>query len=382
MDVEEISDFGRFEALEPEWEELRHNSLAGSFFLSHAWFRCCWIGHGRASRAMVLAVRDGADLVGVAPLLIGKSRWRLFPIRVVSLMQNQDSPFIGLVLRRDRAERALRALLDHLGRMPGWDITSLSKIPVGSGSERVAEHATGAWRCIRREAARSPVLATDGNWEEFWKQQSQRFKKTIRNVNNRVERLGRITVDDLGQSGSEEECTEVFHAVAAQSWKAGLPISVTQNADVARFFGELTATLLQRRQLALWVLRLDGVPIATEYHVRDGDTICALRSDFVDTLRDASPGAYLNYRIIRAYFDQDVRLYDMGPGDSEYKARWTSAQRATDTFWLFNRTPYAAALYEIERHVAPALRRLRVLTRERSTPSQSATSAAETRIAG
>ncbi len=382
MNVEEITDFAAFLELEPEWNDLSRDGAGGSFFLSHAWFRCCWLGCPGGWRPTVLTVRDGAALTGVLPLLTGRSKWRVFPIRVVSLMQNQDSPFAGLVLRQQQGDVALRALLDHLSRRRGWDVVALSKIVVGSDSERVAEAATQGWRCLRTEAARSPVLTLDGNWDAFWKRQSQRFKKTIRNTSNRIERLGRVTVEDLGQAGASAPCTEVFRAVAGQSWKADLPTSVTRNVDVARFFGELTEVLLQRGQLALWVLRLDGVPIATEYHVRDGDAICALRSDFVDTLRDASPGAYLNYRIIRTYFDQAVRRYDMGPGDSEYKARWTSTQQVTDTFWLFSGSPYATGLYELERRVVPRLRRLRRTTPARSVSAASAGSAAEARTSG
>src|SRR5262249_54918013 len=161
------------------------------------------------------------------------------------------------------------------------------------------------------------------------------------------------------------ECMDVFRAVATKSWKATLPVSITRNMNIARFFEVLTSILHHRRQLLFWVLRLNGRPIATEYHVRDGDTVYALRSDFDEQYRDASPGAHLNAFIVRAYFERDVRVYNMGPGDSEYKRRWANYTCQQDTFWVFNRNLYGVALYNLERRGVPRLRRARAWLRTR-----------------
>jgi hypothetical protein len=87
--------------------------------------------------------------------------------------------------------------------------------------------------------------------------------------------------------------------------------------------------------------------------------VYALRGDFDDAYRDASPGTHLNAHIVRSYFERGVRFYDMGPGDREYKQRWATVTTERDTFWVFNRTPYATALYAVEQHAVPSVRRAR-----------------------
>ena len=166
----------------------------------------------------------------------------------------------------------------------------------------------------------------------------------------------------------------VFTSVADRSWKAELPISLRRNPSIRRFFEVLTSVLHARGQLRLWTLRLSGIPIATEYHVHDGDTVYALRSDFDDRYREASPGAYLNAYIVRTYFERGVRIYDMGPGDSEYKQRWANSVREQENFWLFSRTPYGLALYNMERRAVPPLRRAREWWRASSRMRASAPS--------
>jgi len=359
MTVEEITDFAAFLELESEWEDLRRESPARSFFLSHAWFRCCWPEDGSGLHPLVLRVRDGTTVVGLVPLVIQKSKWRIFPARVMSVMHNQDSPFVDLVFRDEARERVLEAVLRHLGSRGGWDLLSLPKIGHASPTypllcERLHDAAH-----LQRLAARSPVLVLDGGWKKFWDSQSQRFKKTVRNVANRIERLGTITVEEVGEGTDPQECLETFTGVAAKSWKAQLPISVTRNPRIARFLERLTYALCATGRLSLWVLRVNGTAIATEYHVRDGETVYALRSDFDEGYREASPGAYLNQHIVRTYFERDLRTYDMGPGDSAYKQRWATMSRDLDTFWIFNRGMWASTLFQLEQRGIPYARHAR-----------------------
>lgn len=359
MRIDEIDDLDSFQQLQPEWDELCAAAGATSFFLSHAWFRCCWIGRGVAERPFVVVVRDGSRVVGLAPFFSRRSRWRIFPVRTAVVMQNQDSPFGDIILAPEGAGVIVRAMLDHLGRWSRLQIVSFNKIPHSSPTQALLASSRIGVPLIRATGGRSPVLRLDGNWAGFWTGQSQRFKKTVRNNANRVERLGRVTVEELSATLSAEECVEVLEEVAERSWKADLPISLRRNPDIRRFFAALTSVLCGRGQLRLWALRLDGVAIATEYHVRDGDTVYALRSDFDDRYREASPGAYLNDQIVRAYFEGNVRTYDMGPGDNVYKQRWANGARELDNLSFFSRRPYPLTVYAFEQHAAPHLRRAR-----------------------
>jgi CelD/BcsL family acetyltransferase involved in cellulose biosynthesis len=359
MHLDHIEDFADFLALEADWTELCRRARRESFFLSHAWFRCCWLGRAGVERPFVVVVRDGSEIVGLAPFFVSMSKWRIFPVRTASLMHNQDSPFVDAVLAPERAGETLRAILDHVRRFSKAHVVSFNKIPSWSPTHALLANCGAQGSLIRTPGGRSPILRLEGDWSGFWTAQSQRFKKTVRNVANRVERLGQVAVEELSTTASAEECMEVFASVAERSWKAELPISPRRNPSVRRFFEALTSALHARGRLLLWTLRLDGLPIATEYHVRDGDAVYALRSDFDEHHREASPGAHLNAHIIRTYFERGVRIYDMGPGDRDYKQRWANGACPRETFSLFSRTPYALALYNVECRAVPALRRVR-----------------------
>jgi CelD/BcsL family acetyltransferase involved in cellulose biosynthesis len=371
--IEEAHGIDAFLQLESVWNACCHEAGNDSFFLSHAWFRCCLEGLSEGVEPLALLVRDGAAVIGIVPLLSQKTSWRIFPARLLALMQNQDAPFADIVLPRTQAVGVLAAALEHLSQRSRWDLCSAAKIDRASRTSQILANCLLGQAHLRLPGGCSPVLDMDRDWQAFWKAQSQRFKKTVRNVANRVEALGSIEIVDLAASESATECLDAFRAVAARSWKASLPVSVTRNAGIARFFAALTSTLHRRGQLSLWVLRLDGVPIATEYHVRDGGTVYALRSDFDDQYREASPGAHLNGFIVRRYFEEGgVRVYDMGPGESAYKQRWANRSKEFDSFWLFKHSPYGRALYNVERRAVPPLRRARDWWRKDTVVSSSA----------
>jgi CelD/BcsL family acetyltransferase involved in cellulose biosynthesis len=354
--IDVVRDFERFVALEADWAALAHEPHNGSFFLSHDWFRCCWLSRPEGARPLVLVAREDERVVGLAPLCEEPGRWRGFPVRVMSLLQNQDTPWTGVLLAGERRDATLGAMLDHLARTPGWELLALSKIDRASQIHTDLARQLLGTRHLRSRSGASPTLQLEGDWQSFWERTSQRFKKTVRNVANRIERTGAASIEEMGCSASAPACLELFRAVSARSWKAQLPTSLESDRLVARLFELLTEALVKRGQLLLWVLRIDGAPIAVEYHVQDGDTVVALRSEFDDRYRDASPGAYLNACIIRSYFERGVRGYDMGPGDNEYKRRWATVSRDLVDFRAFRRTPYAAALWHLERKLVPTLR--------------------------
>jgi CelD/BcsL family acetyltransferase involved in cellulose biosynthesis len=271
--VEEVSGVEGVLHLEQVWNTLCHESQCSSFFLSHDWFRCCVAGLAPDCEALTLLVCDGPSVIGIAPLLLQRTRWRLFPARVLTLMHNQDSPYCDLITHPARTDAVLHAIMAHLHGRSDWHLWSALRIDRSSPTSGVLTAMFGTSASLRTPSERSLVLRLDGGWQHFWNAQSQRFKKTVRNVSNRVERLGHIEVRDEALTEPAPHCMEVFRAVAGKSWKATLPISVTRNHNIARFFETLTVTLHAAHRLALWVLRVDGEPVATEYQVLDGQTV-------------------------------------------------------------------------------------------------------------
>src|SRR5262249_38433574 len=161
---------------EPAWTELCQETAA-SFFVSFPWFRCCIAGCGADADPLVLVIRDGATVMGIVPLLQQKDTWRIFPVRTIAILENQDSPFVDIVARPVHRTAVAATLLTHLAQRPGWHVLSVGKIDRASSTHAMLDEMLGGQPHLRTVGARSPMLQLDGSWEQYWTAQSQRFKK-------------------------------------------------------------------------------------------------------------------------------------------------------------------------------------------------------------
>jgi CelD/BcsL family acetyltransferase involved in cellulose biosynthesis len=126
------------------------------------------------------------------------------------------------------------------------------------------------------------------------------------------------------------------------------------------FFGELSRRATRRGWLDVWFLRLDGRAIAMEYQLRSNGVAYALRADYDLAYAASSPGSALNFAIARSLFERgDVREYQMGPGQNEYKMRWASGCHETVCVQIYRAGLYPRLVHLTETALVPALRRLR-----------------------
>jgi CelD/BcsL family acetyltransferase involved in cellulose biosynthesis len=97
-------------------------------------------------------------------------------------------------------------------------------------------------------------------------------------------------------------------------------------------------------------LRLDGRPVAFEFHLRGSDKQHAMRASFDQEFAALSPGAYLEMQILKNIFEQpeQVSRFDFGGSSDPYKKRWSDHARPLVSLQVFNDCFYSrlCALHE------------------------------------
>src|SRR5438874_1833257 len=357
--VRRISAADAFAALAPTWSRLLERSAQPSPFLTHDWFACCWLACAPEAHPEVLIVEDAARVVAMVPLRRWRERVRGIPVRCLGFLESPDTVIADIVSDGDPAQ-VVAAILRHLRERSDWDVARLRKLPAGSRTVSALETALPAWFTWRM-AGRilSPYVAIDRSWTEFWNGTSARFKKTVRNVQNRLSRAG-MTIDEHRVLDAGGHLLDEAIDVSRRSWKAERGLAIATMRHMPEFFSELSRRAGARGWLALWFVRLDGRAIAAEYQLRAGGVVHALRADYDLEYRALSPGSALNAAIVRALFEHgDVTEYDMGPGLNEYKVRWATGNHETVQFDVYAPHVRGRLLALLEGVVVPAASRLR-----------------------
>lgn len=170
MKVEVIDNFEGFLVLEDEWNSLLENSQNDVVFLRHEWFRCWWETFGKNNQLFIISVKDGGELVGIAPLMISRDVFRGFPVRKLSFIKDDNSAhadFISLKGNEETIQAIVRYLKEnkHL-----WDVAVLESILNKSNTFEYLKknlEREGLFFGEKKELA-SPYIKVNSDWESFF----------------------------------------------------------------------------------------------------------------------------------------------------------------------------------------------------------------------
>ena len=329
----EIGTEADFRRLREPWNRLAA-CVGATVFQRHEWLTAAWTWCRLSGQVpWILCVFSGDRLVGALPLL--KPVGSASSGRQLRFMCIPDSQWCDMLACPERGPAVGRLLAGRLVETAAqWDVLRLEKLPEAAVADRWLTPALAAQGIFVHLASvdRNRCVDLQSSWPAYRAGLSRSLRKSRNLAANRLARAGAvqlqwITAETVEQEGLDLLLDEVV-SVSARSWKRDTGNALDRPAPQA-FIRVLTDIALAERWLSLWLLRIDGRPVAMEYQlVVDGD-VHALRADFDDRLAHLCPGTYLNFHMLeRLFAEPGLRRYYMGPGNNPYKARWS---RSGDT---------------------------------------------------
>ncbi len=362
--VVQVHDYAHFMGLRDAWNAL---AMERSVFLRHEWSDAVWQWRKQdaATRLHILCVYRGTHLIGVCPMIAHLERAGAMSRRTLeflSVPDNQACDMIAAASEENVVSEALAVELTESHRE--WDVLRLSYLPEHSLALKelaralrdrgIAQHTNSL--------GGNPYVALETSWDDYYSTRSRRLKKANNLTANRLKKAGDVCIEWLepkdGSAANASSALETAIAISAASWKRSTGNSLDSPGPQA-FFRRISEHALAQGWLSLWLLSLDGKPIAMEYQLVFNGKVHALRADVVEGLDDISPGSHLNRHLLEQLFGRGLQRYLMGPGDNPYKKHWTEVSEPL--YRLDAYSPSArgrlAALWYL--NVKPTLRALR-----------------------
>lgn len=355
--VEEIRTLSEFGKLREEWGQLQRAAGSPSLFLSFDWFRVCAQNLRADQQMLILLLRDGTRLVGIAPLMQRRTQVRHFPVNQIEFLANPLSPFADFILIDPT--QGLSVILAYLQESRiGWDRLSLDKLHQESPHLQLlcSFLEGGCFTFQKRVVSRTPYLNINQPWEEFYQSQSPKFRKTRRSVANRMRRLGNITVELVTSSENAAWALGQLLALSGRSWKHERGVDYLSPAFEQRLLRDLTQVAGEAGWLRFWLLKKGDQVLAAEFHLDDRGISYGLRTCFDRTYASYSPGTYLDFQIVERLFKDGCVCYDMGPGAADYKLAWTRSAYLRYAVDVYNRKFYPQILGRLQTCWIPAVK--------------------------
>ncbi len=325
-----VRDEATFVALETDWNRLCAAMPQATVFHRHEWFAAAWQWQRHSHALAILVVEQAGLPIAIAPLAKRQAPagHGLARHRVLEFLLVPDSQCCDLIAPPPHLPTALPALIYALRAIAGeWDQLRLRLLPADSPTVEALYAALAQGGLLPCYAATdsNPFIALRGGWPMYYAGRSRRLKKGNNLAANHLRKAGSIELQHVSGVLSDDQTGKLLHTlttVSTQSWKRRTGNTLEQ-AGPGAFFAALTRTAGRHGWLSVWLLKLNNAVIATEYQLRFGGRVHALRSDFDPAHDGLSPGTYLNWKLIEALFDvaPDER-YCFGPGGNPYKQRW------------------------------------------------------------
>lgn len=331
--VEKITGREEFESLAPQWNALLERSAANTIALTHEWLTTWWDVFGENRELFILLVREGKNLIGIAPLLKRRvSSFGLGVTRLEFLASGEDeadeicSDYLDFICERGRENDAIESIFRYLDEAKNeWDELLLKEIIGTSPSiELMRAHGEKAgMKCEVSSIGEAVYIPLEEGWEHLEKNIPRRMRHQLRQDERKAQANDYI-IEITEHKANFEEAFAHFVRLHQNLWQErGFP-GVFASDIFTQFHKKLADKLLPQGRLRLYILYSGTQALAALYIFVYAHKAYYYQSGFNYKSTFQSPGTLLQAKAIRHSIETGLREWDFlkaQPGD--YKYRWS-----------------------------------------------------------
>jgi CelD/BcsL family acetyltransferase involved in cellulose biosynthesis len=283
---------------------------AGAVYLSPQWY-LPW-AEATGDRPLIVVVREGAELVGILPLLRRRSALRFAGDRA-------GDDFFPLVADGADRREVLAAMGRGLALERGWNRLIARQQRVGADwLEGLAAGLPRAHARVSRPVDPRPVITPPGGgYEGYMAGLRRSVRKETRRRRRRLEEPGDVVTTMVGDGDDLGAAIDELLALHDLRWSQRGGSDIRADDRVAtRAFARAAAG---RGWLRLWLMRVGGRPGAAEMAVRVGPRQVHFMAGFAPQLAPRGVGIVLMSHALEEAIESGAAEIDLGGGASTYK---------------------------------------------------------------
>ena len=310
-----------FETLRTEWDQLLRRSAFNSIFLAWDWQRTWWESLG-VGELLLLAWRNGEDLVGIAPLyhVCDERGCRL---HLVGCTEVAD--YLDLIIARGWEEEVYAGFLHFLTSVdaPRWDVISLCNLYEPSPTYRLLPplaQSFGLQATVEQEDV-APYLTLPPTFDEYLASLTKKQRHEIRRKRRKLEREAANW--RWFQIRGEEELDVWVERFIQLHRLASADKEDFMTAQMAAFFHRIAHTAARLGWLSLAFIEINGELASAMFDFDYDGRIWVYNSGYNPAIYGhLSPGIALTSHLIEEAIISGHHTFDFLQGDEVYKYRF------------------------------------------------------------
>lgn len=362
MYLKKITENSQFRELQNQWNNLLSSGGPTPLPLTHSWLSAWWSEFNTNKSLSIFCVYEDQKIVAIAPFYEEKTSYHGFPIRQLHLLTNGHSPYSDViydgVLTLDQIAKVLKLLIKENKN----DLIVFAKLPKTSPTYAylINQSKVDNYNIVIKESLITPTIQISGDWNEFFKKRSRKFRKSINNKLNRFKKEPDFKIDCEIVTTTDQPVLNEIVDISKKSWKAGINRDLGTDVAGRKFLLGLVEILGPDNHTQIWILRKNSTPIAYEFHVIFDNIAYPIRADYDEDYKKHSPGSILEYTALKHLFEnQNVTEYYSCGDDYWYLNNWSNDRREHYTIEVFSSNIKARLLHFLENRIIPIARYIR-----------------------
>jgi CelD/BcsL family acetyltransferase involved in cellulose biosynthesis len=352
--------------LRDDWRELLDHVGNDSIYWRPEWVLAALRAYAPAAKLFVIAVRQGAILCAIFPLLDERGKFAGLPGHKLRAPLTTAGVGIDIPCSVSGAARdeVFKAIWSVIRNKPHWDVLELPSVFEGASIERLASFAENECFAIGRWTL--PLIASfsipqgPAAVEELEKY--PRHPKLRSKVRQREKKLAALGAVRLRRTERDPAASlQTFYDMEASGWKGRAKSAILSDSRSRQFFDEVVREAEKLGHLCLYTLELDGKAIAAHIGFTYRDRYWAAKSTYDENYRDYAPGHLIVKAILRDCHERGIKEYVMGIRE-DWKMEWTQNVSRRSYQCIFNHGLWPRLLYTVR---FPLRRRLAALKARR-----------------
>ncbi|MSQ11424.1 MAG: GNAT family N-acetyltransferase [Dehalococcoidia bacterium] len=306
-----------FDSLTAPWEQLLPGAAANTIFLTPLWQRTWWetLGTndgagGEAPRELLLlAVRDGQGLIGVAPMQRSGGA-------IAFLGDTDVFDYHDFIVRRGREDEFFTALCAYLKGQP-WDRLYLPSVPEGSPTIEHLARLTQqhGWRCVVEREDVSPGMPLPASWEEYLATLSKKDRHELRRKLRRLSSAAQPTFLTHEDAELDRHLDQFLRLMREGREDKQSFLTPAREG----FFRAVCHAVAKSGSLRLHFLELGGTPVAAALCFDYDGRRLLYNSGFAPEHQAFSVGLMVKALSIQEAISKRLEYFDFLRGDEPYK---------------------------------------------------------------
>lgn len=333
-----------------EWHALYQRG-GRELSLSYAWSHAVASAYGApGDRIRTIAVRRGAALVGVLPLITRRARRSFCHLTPLAEEHNTHSDWLVAEPSTELADAFVQGLIEA---GVAWDRFRMSRVLEHNAllPHFVAALRGRGIRVLLRPELPSYVMRLPHTYAEYLAARSAKFRNHLKRVQRKIDaRQADVTVlvGDRSASGFSAAFARIL-AIEQASWKDTHEWAMVPDSAPTKFWREVCENAWAEGRVHVQFLAIDGRPAAYNLGYIVGGEYAYLKTTVCDEFRDLGAATFLRARLVEDLIDRGIQLVDFPGEPYDWERQWTAELRRHVMLTAYSGTARSRVLEWLER---------------------------------